>query len=230
MDKVKDKFPVDIFSNTLNPTTKARNLGVTFDDELNYQLHINNVVRNCNYYIRDIRRIRHLLDLDSAITLANALVSSRLDYCNSLMYAVPAVYLDKLQRVQNSLARVVTLSPYRTSSAHLRERLHWLPIRSRINFKVGVITYKALNTLQPTSLLRLLRPVSHGFPIRSHGMADSKQLAFSGKFKNYGPKSFSFVAPTLWNSIPAEIRSAPSLSHFRKLLKTHYFSCPPRRK
>ena len=62
----------------------------------------------CNYFIRDIRRVRKLLTLDASTALANALVSSRLDYCNSLLHSIPKVHLDKLQRVQNSLARVVT--------------------------------------------------------------------------------------------------------------------------
>ena len=226
-DKVKHSFPVDILGNSLSSAGQARNLGVAFDAELNYQAQIKSVVKSCNYYTRDIRRIRHLLDFDSAITLANALVSSRLDYCNSLMYAVPAVYLDKLQRVQNSLARVVTLSPYLTSSALLRKQLHWLPIRSRIHFKLAVITYKALNLHQPSSLSGLLQPVTHRFPIRSHGGADGRQLAFLGNSKSYGRKAFSFVAPKIWNAIPAQVRSASSLAHFRKFIETYYFTHPP---
>ena len=111
----------------------------------------------CNYFIRDIRRVRKHLSLDASTALANALVSSRLDYCNSLLHSIPKVHLDKLQRVQNSLARVVTKSTRFTSSKPLLKRLHWLPIASRIDFKIATLTYKAVHLKQPPSLAKLLQ-------------------------------------------------------------------------
>ena len=92
------------------------------------------------------------LNLDASTALANALVSSRLDYCNSLLHSIPKVHLDKLQRVQSSLARVVTKSTRFTSNKPLLKRLHWLPIASRIDFKIATLTYKAVNLKQPPSL------------------------------------------------------------------------------
>ena len=76
----------------------------------------------CFYHIRDLRRIRHYLHLDGAKLLANALVSSRLDYCNALLSGIAATDLAKLQRVQNQVPRAVTKSPTFTRS------LHWLPV------------------------------------------------------------------------------------------------------
>ena len=224
--KFSSKFPIEILGNLLSPSPFARNLGVTMDADFNFQRHINNTVKSCHYHIRDIRRIRKHLTLDSATALANALVSSRLDYCNSLLYAVPAKYLNKLQRVQNSLARVVTMSPRLTSSAPLRNKLHWLPIRSRINFKIALITYKALNFNQPTSINNLLTLRTTTSNTRSQGCPSTKHLLYPS-VSGFGRRSFSFASPTVWNDIPSHVRTAPTVASFRKLLKTFYFTHPP---
>ena len=84
------------------------------------------------------------LTLSVATELAIALVGSRLDYCNSLFYRLGDLYIEKLQRVQNCLARVVTKSPRYTESKPLLDKLHWLPIKSRIAFKINVTTFKEI--------------------------------------------------------------------------------------
>ena len=74
--------------------------------------------------MRDLQRIRRHLDLDSAKPFATALVSSRLDYCNSLLYGIADIDLTRLQRVQNQLARLVATSPLFTRSISLLRSLH----------------------------------------------------------------------------------------------------------
>ena len=111
----------------------------------------------CNDFIRNIRRVRKHLTLDASTALANALVSSRIDYCNCLVHSIPEVHLNKLQRIQNSLARVVTKSTRLTSTKSLQGRLHWLPIASRIDFKIATLTYKAVHLKQPSCLAQHLK-------------------------------------------------------------------------
>ena len=94
--------------------------------------------------MRDLRRIRRHLDLDSAELLANALVSSSLDYCNSLLYGIADIDLTRLRCVQNQLALLVTKSPPFTRSIPLLRSLHWLSVRFRIPFKINLLTYKTL--------------------------------------------------------------------------------------
>src|SRR5438876_6726710 len=94
----------------LVPVSSARNLGIVFESNLSFDQHISNVCRSSFYHIRQLRQIRPSLDLNSSIQLANALVSSKLDYCNSLFYGLPDTSIKRLQRVQNSLARVIFLS------------------------------------------------------------------------------------------------------------------------
>ena len=223
-NKLLDNFPADILGNSLNPAQFARNLGVTFDADLNFQRHIQNITKSCNYHIRDFRRVRKHLSLQTSIALANALVSSRLDYCNSLLYAIPAKYLNKLQRVQNSLARVVTLSPKFSHTSPLLKQLHWLPIISRIHFKIATITYKTIYNQQPPSLSKHITVRDVKKSLRSHTGAPLLNSPF---YKTFGRRSFSWSGPAVWNRLPPFIRQSPSLSIFRRNLKTYYFTNPP---
>ena len=123
-------------------------LGVTFDQHLSFNNHVQSVSRTCHYHIRALRRIRSLLTHDSAVTVACGIVSSRLDYCNSLLYGSSAENIKKLVRAQNTLARVVTGSRSRTGSTSLLQGLHWLPVDYRIRYKISTLTYKIIQQQQ----------------------------------------------------------------------------------
>ena len=109
--KYLSMFPIELLGVKTNPAKSARNLGVIFNKNFTFRSHISVVCSSCFYHMWDLRCIRHHLDLDSAKLLATVLVSSRLDYCNSLLYGIADIDLTRLQRVQNQLARLVTKSP-----------------------------------------------------------------------------------------------------------------------
>ncbi|MEG7521965.1 MAG: hypothetical protein M3H12_02550, partial [Chromatiales bacterium] len=143
---------------SITPAASARNLGVTFDENFNFNRHISTMCRCCFYHIHDLRRIRRCISLSVAKTIATALVSSGLDYCNSLLYNIAGKDITKVQRVQNCLARVVTRSPRFFRSVPLLKSLHWLPVRYRIIFKICTIAYPALSFKQPAYLHSMLNP------------------------------------------------------------------------
>ena len=153
------------------------------------------------------------------ISLANALVSSRLDYCNSLLFGWSEKYKTSLQRVQNCLARVVTRSSRLSESRPLLKSLHLLPIKSRIKFKLNLLTYKALFMGTPSYLSDLLHFEKHQQTLRS----ESTKLLHPGprSKRNYGHSSFVVAPPRLWNKLPLQIHEAKSVTIFRKRLKTH---------
>ena len=127
--KYLSMFPIELLGVKTYPAKSARNLGVIFDKNFNFHSHISAICSSCIYHIWDLRRIRRHLDLDSAKLLANALVSSRFDYCNSVLSGIAETDLTKLQRVLNRLARVVKKSPPFTHSVQLLRSLHWLPVK-----------------------------------------------------------------------------------------------------
>ena len=151
------------------PAKSARNFGVIFDKNFNFCSHISVICSSCIYHIRDLRHIRRHLDGNSAKLLANALVSSRLDYCNSLLSGIAETDLTKLQRILNHLACAVTKSPPLTRSVSLLRSLHWLPVKYRVHFKICLLTYKALHEEQPVYLRSLIATSLPSRSLRSNG-------------------------------------------------------------
>ena len=146
-------------SHPLIPSKSARNLGVIFDSNLDFKDHISAVCRTSFFHIRQLRQIRSSLDKNSAIILANSIVHSKLDYCNSLLYGLPDGTTHRLQIVQNALARVVCKSSkFRSNTDSLLRSLHWLPIPERIKYKIAVLTFKTRLFSKPSYLFDLLSP------------------------------------------------------------------------
>jgi len=213
---------------TITPSHSVRNLGVIFDSDHSFTSHISSVCQSASFHIRLIRQIRSLLDTNTTTILANSLVSSRLDYCNSLFFGLPSSSIQRLQRIQNSLARLVL--PYFKRRDHISpalEQLHWLPIHQRITFKIATLTYKTICSSQPSYLRDLIHPYIPTYDLRS---SDENLLQIPLIQSEIGRRSFSFAAPHIWNSLPLEFRIDPSMSSFpafRKNLKTHLFPINP---
>ena len=108
-------------------------LGVHLDPTLSIDNQVKASIKACNYHIRASPTLRRGLTLESAKLIALGLVTSRFDYCNSLLYGTSKSNLNKLQRVQSDLARVVLQAGWRSSSGPLLKQLHWLPVQQRIN-------------------------------------------------------------------------------------------------
>ena len=201
-------------------SSSARNLGFIFDSDMSFTDQINSLSKSCHFHIRDIRRIRHLLPLSAATALANSLVSSKLDYCNSLYNGISQANLNKIQRIQNTLARVVTNTSKFEHITPILKKLHWLPIKQRIDYKLCLLTYKTLQIQQPTYLYNSLSFPSHSLSTRS---SDSSVLSIPYVRTSLGKRAFSVIAPRLWNSLPPDTRNSLSVSTFRSKLKTHLF-------
>jgi len=203
------------------PAASARNLGVIFDHSLTMESHIKMVSKNAYYHLRNIASIRNTLCVDSAKALVHAFISSRLDYCNSLLYGLPQKSIDRLQRVQNMAARLITGTKITDHITPVLYGLHWLPISQRIAFKIITLTFKALHGLAPQYLTQLIRPYR---PRRSLRSANKDLLDLPKmSLKRYGCRSFQYAAPTLWNNLPESIRSNKEFLSFKSSLKTYLF-------
>jgi len=164
-----------------------------------------------------------------AKSVASSLVCSRLDYANSLLFGTTQKNINRLQRVQNTLARVAASHalPRGTRSSGILQDLHWLPIDQRIEFKLATLTYNILNSSQPAYLRSLL---NYHTPTRSLRSANTNLLSVPRVRTTFASRGFSIAAPTVWNSLPSSIRSSTSADTFRRLLKTHCFQqvyCSP---
>ena len=176
-------------------------LGVILDSTLSMDKQVNALVKACNFHIRALRHVRSCLTPGAARTISIGLVTSRLDYCNSLLYGTSESNLDKLQRVQNDLARVVLRAPWGCHAAPLLRDLHWLPIRFRIRYKVALMTYKARYSKEPGYLHSILHDY---IPTRALRSSDPHLLEKPKLSTAKASRAFRNLAPVVWNSLSCE--------------------------
>ena len=138
-------------------SSSARNLGFYITDDMSVELHIKNLCRSAYSELRRISTIRHLLSVDSTKTLVSAFVLSRLDYCNSLLSGCPQHLLEKLQKVQNSAAKLVLKAHKRDHVLPLLRTLHWLPIQACIEYKLSALCHSFFSDTALVHLSDLLR-------------------------------------------------------------------------
>ena len=145
-----------IGNSTVEHSSKIRNLGVYLDQELNMQSHISSVCKSAYSHLKNIARIRKYLSESATQSLVHAFVTSRIDFCNSLLCGISKQSLQKLQHVQNSAARLVKQVKKSEHITPILFNLHWLPVSHRIKFKLLLLTFKALHNMSPVYIRDLL--------------------------------------------------------------------------
>eukprot|EP00745_Piridium_sociabile_P027300 TRINITY_DN439_c0_g1_i27.p1 TRINITY_DN439_c0_g1~~TRINITY_DN439_c0_g1_i27.p1 ORF type:complete len:1128 (+),score=135.82 TRINITY_DN439_c0_g1_i27:139-3522(+) len=203
-------------------SSSVKNLGVTIENDLSLNKHVLNTCRAAYLELRRISSIRHLLTLEATKTLACAFILSRLDYANSLLSGCPQYLLDRLQRVQNSAARLIVGAKRTDHVTPILRSLHWLPIRDRIQHKTLSICHTSLSGTGPSYLPELLHFYTPSRQLRSS--SDTRTLRIpSVRTKAYGQRSFSFQCPSLWNTLPKTVRYVEGTASFKRQLKTYFF-------
>lgn len=206
----------------ISPMPVVRDLGVLMDQHLLLRNQVNNMCKSAWYIIQRIGRIRPYLTQDVCERLVHAFITSKLDTCNSILYGLPTSELDKLQRVQNAAARLVSRTPKSDHITPVLKKLHWLPVKDRIVFKLLLLTFKALHGQAPIYISELLKPYN---PSRSLRSSTLNYLSVQKtKTVTYGDRSFSVAAAQLWNALPNHFRQIHNLSTFKSSLKTWLFS------
>lgn len=213
---------IQVGDSKITPSDIAKNIGVIFDKVMSMSDHISKVTKAASVAIWWIGKISHLLDQTSRERLVHAFVSSQLDYCNSLLYGLSNTEIMKLQRIQNTAARLVTKTSKYDSISLILSNLHWLPVSKRIEYKILLLTYKSLNNAGPKYLSDLLEVNQPCRASRSSSRGDLVVPRTSSK--NYGDRAYSVCAPKLWNTLPADIRQSGTPTIFKNKLKTFLFS------
>ena len=204
----------------ITPISNAKNLGVIFDKHMNMEKQINKMCKNAYFNIKNISKLKKNITEDDRKTLVNALVTPHLDYGNSLLFGVPQKQITKLQTAQNSAARLIkNVSRYESITAH-RKDLHWLPIPSRIQYKILSLVWKTLKNQSPKYLKDLIKLRSTTRDLRNQLLLD---IPYNYNQNNMADRSFSRNAPKLWNPLPINVKSQKSLEGFKRQLKTHLF-------
>ena len=213
-------FRITVGDTTRIPSSSVRNFGVIFDSSLSMTSNISTICRTAYMHLHNISHIRRYLTIDATKALVHAFVTSRLDYGNALLIGLPRDQINKLQRIQNMAARVITFTPRRDHMTPVLKDLHWLPVKCRIEYKILLHVYRCLNGMAPLYLANLLKRQSPG---RTRSSEQHLLDIPRTKLASFGDRSFRVMGPRLWNALPIVIKCCGTLSAFRKALKTHIF-------
>ena len=200
----------------------VRNLGSWFDKHMSMNVHVGKVCSKAFTGLYNIRQIRKFLSIESTKTLVHAFVTSHLDYCNSLLLGIPQYQIKRLQRVLNAAARITCFTPRCPHVTPVLKHLHWLPIKFRVEFKIALLVYKALNGMAPDYIADLLlEKPDCSYQLRPN----DQELLFIPKTraKTLGDRAFAHTGPSTWKKLPYNIRNIKSIENFKSQLKTFLF-------
>ena len=210
---------VRVGSDYVTAVRHVKNLGVYLDSHLDMTTQVSRTISTCSFHMRNIAQILRYLTRPTTERVVNALITSRLDYCNSLLFGTSASNINRLQRLQNSIARLVTRQAPRDSAMPIHRELHWLPVRHRVSYKIAELTFKALHVdLSPTYLQQCVQVYT---PARSLRSVNSYTLVQNRSRTVAGDCTFVHAAATVWNALPVSVTSKDSLLSFKAALKTH---------
>ena len=194
----------------------VKNVGVWLDNNLDLNKHVNSIVSHCYKILRDIGRIKKYVTNNQLETLVHAVISSCLDYCNCLLVNINKENLFKLQKVQNSAARLILGIGRRQSAKDALRKLHWLDVDSRITFKILLIVFKVI-----TGMCTSVSLTYKSFNGREQDFLMLETPAFKTK---YGKRVFEYNGSRLWNALPLNVRCIDNIDVYKKTIKTLLFN------
>ena len=207
----------------VNPVCTVRNLGVLIDADLGSASHVQLVVSRCFAALRQLRQLRRYVTDDCFRSLVAALVHSRFDYGNFILVGSPVYRLRLLQSVLNAAARLTFRLRRYDHVTDALAVLHWLRVPERVDYRLAVTTYRVLHGAAPSYLDVLQRTADLPSRRRLRSSASGRLEVPAHRLATVGRRSFRVAAPTVWNSLPDDVQSAPSLPVFCSRLKTHLF-------
>ena len=213
---------MSIGNSTISPVECVRNLGVQIDQHLTMDKQVTAVCKACNFHLYRLSSIRRYITTDAARSVVQALVTSRLDYCNSLLANLTNTQMKRLKSIQHKAARLVTRTLLREHITPVLKLLHWLPVEWRITYKLMVLVYKCMNGTAPAYLCRLIQPKCRDSRLRQ---PSDLELHRPVPNKAIGAAAFGIVGSDHWNKLPERLRESASLNIFKRDLITHSRQC-----
>ena len=202
----------------------VKNLGFTLDCHLTMNEHVSNIAQTCYFELHRLASICRFLTSTATATLVSAFVLSRIDYCNSLLFGSTHDVTSHLQRIQTYAARVILRLPKSTSTTTHLKSLQWLPVKVSSTYKIAYLCYHCHSSTAPSYVTDMLqkKPL-HTRNTRSSSYTMPLLNRPAHSMATLGDGSFYFASSSVWNSIPNDVRCAPSMSSFKSCLKTYLF-------
>ena len=220
LEKV-DTIAVKIGTETITPTDMVHNLGYFMDKHLKNSQHINKIASTAYLQLKDILRIRPSLNTKTAQVIVQALVLSKIDYCNILLNGSPEYQIDKVQHIQNMACRVVCQLRKFDHITLPMSHLHWLKVRERIKYKTALLMFKCINNQAPNYLMDIIPRRQDSRTLRS-STSNYIPLKFT-RNSQVGKSAFACIGPRVWNNLPSAITNIGDINMFKKELKTYLY-------
>ena len=199
-------------------------LGLIVDDTLIWAEHVDYISTKISKNIGIIKWVRTFLPQHSLLTLYRTLIEPYLRYCNTVWGQCSDTLKEKLQCLQNRVARAIAFQRYdEANHRNILNDFEWLNIRHLIDYDVGVLMYKTVNGHGPEIRKAAFHDISsiHEHATRSAVKGD---LFVPRKTTSIAQQAVSVAGPRLWNMIPSTIRNAQSTDTFKVRLKEHYLN------
>jgi hypothetical protein len=205
----------------VQPSDSVKNIGATLDKHLKMDAQVNLTCKSAWFHLYQLGKIKKYLSDSQMKDVIHAFVISKLDQNNSLLVGSPKYLISKLQSVQNAAAKLVCgINRYDRVEPPL-DKLHWLPVEQRIQFKLLLLCFKCLNGHGPEYLSELLIPYVPTRTLRSS--CANSLVEPRSSMKTYGDRSFGVAGPRLWNRLPSSVKDSTSVNAFKKSLKTYLY-------
>ena len=213
---------MEVGETSVNISLELTYLGVLLDQNLTLKSHILTKAKRASYHLYRIRQIVKFLDLLAKQTLISSLVMSHLDYANTMFINLPSSSIYPMQQIQNQAAKLIMNKHWLDSPTVIMKQLHWLPIRFRCEYKLLLHVYRCMKDQAPEyqqQKLTLRNPAQMTYLATE---CNFLHIPYNRR-KTLADCGFSSAGPRLWNTLPFELQTAPSVSNFKKLLKAHLF-------
>lgn len=187
--------------------------------DMSIDKHLSNTRKACFFHLQNLKQLKQIVPKKMMHTLIHAYITSRMDFCNSLLAGSTQKQIKQLQVIQNSCVRL--LHPRVESITEKLSLLHWLPVKYRVLHKLLTIAHKWIHDSTYPSYVNLL--VKN--PTRITRSAECVELVhtYKPKLKTVGDKSIYIQVMREWNRLPTALKKEGNHMKFRRALKTHLF-------
>ena len=213
LNKISWSPKVYIDDNPVKRVESSKTLGVHIDQKLSWSDHVNVVVKKVSVAIRGLIQVRPYIPTKTALTIYHTMILPLFDYCDIVWDNLPQYQVERLQKLQNRIARIICRRGYETRSADLRQKLNWKTLSERRKEHKAVTIHKIMNGNAPSYLTNSLSTVNEG---TSYNLRGKNNLTLPLPRTEYGKRSFLFSGAQVWNSLPSNLKTEKSLNIFKK--------------
>ena len=225
LSQINSDFTVKVNNTPLERVIKHKSLGVEIDESLNWRPHIHTISKEISAGVAILRRVSHFIPFDTGVNMYNALVMPYFNYCGAVWGNINKGLADKLQKLQNRAARILTFSNYDVRSSVLLDELGWERLEYVRLKQLAVTMYKIHNNLSPSYLRRIFTSTSD---VQSHNLRNSELNYYVLRPRTESAKgNLHYRGSVLSNKIPSEVRKLPSLNVFKTSFHGKDFSNTP---